>query len=69
MKLCKIENCGKKYHAKGFCSYHYKNFKKHGDPLFNKFWPAYKNKLCKIKGCGKPFNAKGFAPAIIRDKE
>lgn len=29
-KICKIEDCGNKHQALGFCDKHYKNYKRHG---------------------------------------
>lgn len=31
--ICKVEGCGKKYHAHGYCYLHAGRFKRHGDPL------------------------------------
>ncbi len=31
MKTCKLENCDKKHEALGYCTKHYRRFKKHGD--------------------------------------
>lgn len=33
MKLCSIEDCGRKHYAKGYCKKHYTSFIKYGDPL------------------------------------
>lgn len=30
---CKVEGCGKRYHAHGYCARHAYHFKAHGDPL------------------------------------
>lgn len=32
-KLCAVEDCGKPYHAHGYCATHAYHFKAHGDPL------------------------------------
>jgi hypothetical protein len=32
MKICKVENCGRKYSAKGFCVRHYYYWKRNGVP-------------------------------------
>lgn len=42
MKICSIKGCGKKHHAKNFCSYHYKAIY-----LAEKF----ANKTCSVPGC------------------
>ena len=35
-KLCSIEGCEEKHYGKGYCSKHYRRFKKYGDALFIK---------------------------------
>ena len=50
MKICKVEGCNRKYYGLGYCSKHYKKFKKYGDPLVGiekelhgmKYTPEYK---------------------------
>ena len=32
MKICSIEDCGKKLFARGWCSMHYSRWRNHGDP-------------------------------------
>ena len=45
LKICSIEGCGKKHHAKNYCIQHYRFYKKHKDPLF------YNNfKIINLKG-------------------
>lgn len=36
LRICTIEGCGKRAIARGWCSKHYKRWKKHGDPLTRK---------------------------------
>ena len=36
MKVCSVNGCFKKYYAKGFCSKHYANNRKHGKPVVNR---------------------------------
>lgn len=33
MKRCKIEGCGERAHARGWCQKHYRSWYNHGDPL------------------------------------
>lgn len=35
-KICFIDGCEEKVKARGFCRYHYENFRRHGDPLKTK---------------------------------
>ena len=32
-RVCKIDGCGKRHEARGWCGKHYQAWKKHGDPL------------------------------------
>lgn len=36
-KICEIDRCENKIHGHGYCSKHYWRWKRHGDPLFNKY--------------------------------
>ena len=66
MKLCSIENCGKKYLANGYCAAHNALYKRHGDPLMKKgrwdghvktdkkcITPDCENIISKGNYCGK----------------
>lgn len=55
MKICSVENCNKKFLAKGLCSLHYQRFKDYGDPLYEK-----PKKYCSIAGCNNPYDAIGY---------
>lgn len=35
MKLCSIDGCGRRFHARKLCSMHLQRLVKHGDPLFD----------------------------------
>lgn len=59
MKMCGIKNCGRKEHAKGYCSTHYSRFRIHGDPLIVKPNTKYKP-ICTIDGCKRKHHAKGY---------
>jgi hypothetical protein len=57
--VCIVENCSNKVNAKGYCSNHYRAFRKYGDPLHK----AQKHleaqiKVCTVEGCEKPKKAK-----------
>lgn len=58
MKKCQIQNCDKKYYAKGFCRSHYANYLRNGNPI-----PARiinKGSVCKVTGCHQPAKAKKY---------
>jgi len=56
MRICKIEGCGKKHLAKGYCSKHYKQIEKHGHILPERHFPD----KCTIGGCNNEHYSKGF---------
>lgn len=58
MKICKMEGCNGKVDAKGLCKKHYKRFKRHGDPLYER--PVHVAKLCKVEGCGEHVQSKEY---------
>ncbi len=33
MRICKVEGCERKHHAKNYCRIHYRRFKTYGDPI------------------------------------
>lgn len=47
--LCKIEGCGKRADARGWCAAHYMAWHRHGDPLANK--KERPTKKCAVLGC------------------
>lgn len=51
MIKCKVENCGNKYLAKGYCKSHYYLLKRN-KTLERKYY-INKNKICKIVDCNK----------------
>jgi hypothetical protein len=61
--ICKIEGCGKKVGARGWCSMHYSRWYYFGTPHHK---PAQKGRKsmqhlgCSIEGCDKPYAAKGY---------
>lgn len=59
MKICKINNCDKIYHAKGLCRKHYIKFKKYGDPLIV-INNVEHNGICSIKDCNNKYYAKNY---------
>ena len=59
--MCTIENCSNKVNAKGYCSNHYRAWRKFGDPLgMSDKHKATFIKICTIEGCGRPKKAKGL---------
>lgn len=56
-RTCTIEGCNKNHEAKGYCSMHYRRWKRYGDPLHLK-----KRKPCKVEGCVKLSRNWGYCP-------
>lgn len=57
--MCIVQNCSNKINAKGYCSNHYRAFRKYGDPLYKA--PKHLEaqiKVCTVEGCEKPKKAK-----------
>lgn len=66
MKLCKVEDCDRKFEAKGLCSKHYQRFKKYGDPLVIKLHKRYKGILCETKDCNEKAVSRGLCDKHYR---
>lgn len=45
MKICALENCLSKCHAKGYCDIHYMRFKRHGDPQGSAMRQAFEDRF------------------------
>ena len=58
MRLCSVEDCGKKHDARGYCSGHYKKWQK-DNGLFV-LSTANINTPCSIEKCKNKYKAKGF---------
>lgn len=51
--LCLVAGCTKMHRAKGYCTKHYDNFRRHGDPLYVRPQPT---RICSISECkGRKF--------------
>lgn len=61
-KICSVEDCNEKVHAKGMCNRHYRQMLKHGKILEDK--PKYEN--CSIEGCNEKHFAKGYCERHYR---
>lgn len=48
-RLCSIEGCGREKWARGWCSKHYQQWRKKGDPLY--VWSRPAKLPCRIEGC------------------
>ena len=59
MKICSIINCNQKAVGFGFCDKHYRRFKKHGNPLYQKRSRDHPE-ICKISECNELFQAEGY---------
>ena len=67
MKICNIEGCVKKYHAKGYCNRHYIKNTIYGDPN-GKSDNYRKYKFCSIESCNKKHYAKGYCKTHYSSK-
>lgn len=72
MKICKVDGCNCKVHAKGYCDRHYRQFKKHGKIIIGKkdnneivFYKDY----IEIILCDKNSNEIGRAIVDLEDLE
>lgn len=52
-KICSVDGCNNKYHAKGFCKIHYNKLRLYGDPLYTTS-SELKSKRISQKLKGKP---------------
>ena len=59
MKICKVDGCGGKYVARGFCRNHYNKFRRDGSlQIVRKFRP--RGSLCEVDGCGRRHFSQGY---------
>jgi len=61
MKICTVENCGRKHKGRGYCQLHYSRFRRHGDT--NELprggsEPQYEH--CFVVNCDRPHSALGY---------
>lgn len=49
MKICSIEECGRKHYGRGYCRMHYKRWRAHGDP--EKTLRPVPKTACAFEGC------------------
>ena len=68
MKICKIENCERKVHAKGLCGKHYKQMKRCGEIIDNGEERVYYDK-CQVEGCNNKHCAKGLCNKHYKQKQ
>jgi|GEM_PF-4957277 len=60
VKECSVLGCSAPVVCRTFCSHHYNNWQKHGDPKIAAVHPPYNGELCAEKGCDKAAKARGF---------
>ena len=59
--MCSVANCSNKINARGWCSNHYRAWRKFGDPLgVSLRWQAREITHCTIEGCDKPKKSTGM---------
>lgn len=61
MRNCAIEGCERSYFAQGFCSTHYKRWRKHGDPLVGA--RNYQRGPCAVEGCERQQHSRNLCGA------
>lgn len=57
--LCSIDGCERATVGRGWCTAHYKRWKRHGDPLAGGA-PRQRNRTCSIAGCERKHDANGY---------
>lgn len=57
-RTCSIADCNRQSKGHGWCSLHYKRWRKTGSPLTVK--PRARQTLCSIHGCDSPHEARGW---------
>lgn len=55
MPSCGVEDCGRKAVTRGWCSTHYKRWRRHGDPNLG---ARQRVKACTVSGCPNPAEAR-----------
>ena len=59
--MCSVENCTNKVNARGWCSNHYRAWRKFGDPLgMSAKHKASFIKICTVKDCDRPKKSNGL---------
>lgn len=59
--ICTVEGCERDVHARGYCSMHWKRWRKHGDATV--VLASVKPRLhdcCTVDGCARPHRARGL---------
>lgn len=56
-KICSVDGCNNKVHAKGYCDKHYRQYKTHGCIKDNE---VKKVRLCSVEGCTNKHKALGY---------
>lgn len=61
-RVCKIEDCGHRLYARGWCNRHYLRWRNHGDPEGGGplRQPAPLDGLCEVERCDKPAQSRGW---------
>lgn len=59
-RICSIDGCTNPHLAKGYCNAHWKKWKRHGDPLWQR--PLAPERKCTVNGCENKYHAQGYCP-------
>ena len=55
--ICKIKGCSNNSKARGWCSMHWTRWKRHGDPLYIKY---FVKKTCSVDACNRHTSGLGY---------
>jgi hypothetical protein len=63
--ICQVSDCEAKHFGLGYCSKHYKRWRKYGDPATTAF-VREPGKVCSVPDCIRPHKARGYCASHWR---
>lgn len=64
--VCSVEECGRKLHARTWCSTHYLRWRKTGEPGSAQLLRMARNPVCSVDGCKRPTHARNLCDPHYR---